>query len=262
MKNPTKAGQHMKMAANLAQGAACASPTPFHRLLKELAGLGCVRRVYTQNIDGLEMKAGLTATEPNPTCVQLHGSVMDVVCTRCSFTEHIYRHFPAFRDGLLPNCPDCDIRIEERRMKEQRLYKSGFLRPHVILYHETHPRADEIGAIATEDAGKADLVLVVGTSLETYGAVLLMKGFSSSLRKRGNGGAVYFLNLEKPDGKHLHFFDDVIQIDCQAFATEMLERMKPTSPGPNKLRTGTADLDSWASARRVRYDVRPSWDWV
>ncbi|KAM0792513.1 hypothetical protein ACM66B_005183 [Microbotryomycetes sp. NB124-2] len=48
------------MIAELKRMADKASPTPFHRFLKSLDDQGKLFRVYTQNIDGLEEKAGLS----------------------------------------------------------------------------------------------------------------------------------------------------------------------------------------------------------
>ncbi|KAG9025659.1 hypothetical protein FRB95_009930 [Tulasnella sp. JGI-2019a] len=47
------------MIGNLAQLAESAQPTPFHMLLKTLEDQGSLLRVYTQNIDCLEERAGL-----------------------------------------------------------------------------------------------------------------------------------------------------------------------------------------------------------
>ena len=48
------------LMAELKDMADAAQPTLFHHLLKRLDREGRLQRVYTQNIDGLEEKAGLT----------------------------------------------------------------------------------------------------------------------------------------------------------------------------------------------------------
>ena len=53
------------MIANLSNLSAAAQPTPFHRLLRALDDRGKLLRVYTQNIDALELKAGLTFGVPD-----------------------------------------------------------------------------------------------------------------------------------------------------------------------------------------------------
>ena len=107
-KNPRKSAVHAIQMAFLAEAVAQAQPTAFHKLLRALQSLGCLGWVYTQNIDDLEIKAGLTTGGNNPNCVQLHGSAMEVICTQCSFTEHVYHHFVSLRSGELPSCPQCE----------------------------------------------------------------------------------------------------------------------------------------------------------
>lgn len=55
-----------KMVARLAIMADEAHPTPFHRLLKGLDDRGQLLRCYTQNIDGIEERAGLSFGLPPP----------------------------------------------------------------------------------------------------------------------------------------------------------------------------------------------------
>ncbi|KIP08051.1 hypothetical protein PHLGIDRAFT_127294 [Phlebiopsis gigantea 11061_1 CR5-6] len=55
-----------KMIAKLAQDSKLAQPTPFHRMLRTLDDRGRLLRVYSQNIDALEQKAGLTFGVPEP----------------------------------------------------------------------------------------------------------------------------------------------------------------------------------------------------
>ena len=54
------------MIARLAQDSKLAQPTPFHRMLRTLDDRGRLLRVYSQNIDALEQKAGLTFGVPEP----------------------------------------------------------------------------------------------------------------------------------------------------------------------------------------------------
>ena len=109
------------MMAELKDLADAAEPTHFHRLLKRLDEEGRLQRVYTQNIDALEAKAGLSfgfdeaAPEPStskrkrsafgrsqsdsvlmqngsrakplfPRAVPLHGSLFTLSCALCSHT--------------------------------------------------------------------------------------------------------------------------------------------------------------------------------
>ena len=60
LQSETTSSLFYSMVAELKRLADEAQPTIFHRLLKRLDEEGRLQRVYTQNIDGLEEKAGLT----------------------------------------------------------------------------------------------------------------------------------------------------------------------------------------------------------
>ncbi|KAF8220025.1 hypothetical protein L208DRAFT_1336157 [Tricholoma matsutake] len=94
------------------------------------------------------MKAGLAIDGNHPNCVQLHGSAMQVMCTQCSFTEHVFHHFVTLKSGQLPGCPQCKNRMEERRSQGKRsLGQGGLLQHAIILYGETHPKGEDIATI-------------------------------------------------------------------------------------------------------------------
>lgn len=248
--------------ANLAEVSAQAQPTAFHKLLGVLRALGILGRVYTQNIDDLETKAGLTTRGNYPNCVQLHGSVMEVICTQCSFTEHIYHHFLSLKSGTLPSCPQCETRTKERTMQGKRVSgRGGLLRPAITLYGESHPRGEEIAEIQALDEKKADNVLVVGTSLKTFGSVDLIKRFSANLRKNQHG-QVYYMDLQNPPTNLVDVFHHIVQTDCQKFAENMIESLdKEQSISLTDFR-GMDDLKNWVNAGAIRNDMRPSWAWV
>jgi NAD-dependent deacetylase len=120
-------------------------PNAAHEAVAELERRGLVRGVITQNIDRLH---GLAGTER---LVEVHGSIDWSVCLRCRGRvplERVVEQLEA-RDGA-PECEDCAVP----------------LKPDVVLFGELLPEAaiDEAQALA---AG-ADLMLVIGSSLEVY----------------------------------------------------------------------------------------------
>jgi NAD-dependent SIR2 family protein deacetylase len=261
-KDPRKAAAHASQVSSLAEIAAQAQPTAFHKLLGALQSAGILGRVYTQNIDDLEIKTGLTTGGNNPNCVQLHGSAMEVICTHCSFTENVYHHFITLKSGELPSCPQCESRIEERRIQEKRsLGQGGFLRPSIILYGESHPKGEDIYELQIIDEKRADCLLVVGTSLKTFGAVDLIKKLSANLQ-RNKRGQVYYMDLENPPLGLFNVFDHIVRADCQTFASHMLEELKKAPSTPLTLFKGEDDLKDWVNEGNVRNDFRPSWAWV
>ena len=260
-KNPIKSAAHAVQMASLAKAAAQA-PTEFHNLLGELQSTGILGWVYTQNIDDLEIKIGLATDGIHPNCVKLHGSVMKVICTHCSFTEHVYHHFTKLRSGELPCCPQCQNRIKERMNEEKRLSgKGGLLQPAIILYGESHPRGEDIAEMQDLDEQKADNILVVGTSLKTFGSVDLIKKLSASLRKNQRG-RVYYMDLQNLPASLVNVFDRPIQSDCQKFAGYMLERLEKGHDISLTSFRGKDNLKDWVNAGTIRNDLRPSWAWI
>lgn len=110
--------------SQLKQSIDSASPSPTHRFIKTLDMKKKLLRSYTQNIDGLEARAGLLGSSSQEAKssgktklklktkdvrnVQLHGDIHRVRCMSCSAdypcTEH---HLMMFNKGTPPDCPEC-----------------------------------------------------------------------------------------------------------------------------------------------------------
>ena len=124
-----------------------AEPNPAHYALTELERRGQLMAVVTQNTDGLHQRAG------SGRVIELHGSSHEVVCLDCE------RRFPRAeidrlnREHCPPSCPACGGR---------------FLKPTVVLFGEALPMAPLHEAQSLAMA--ADLVLIVGSSLQVYPA--------------------------------------------------------------------------------------------
>lgn len=127
-------------------------PTAAHALLRVLKDRGWLRRVYTQNVDGLE-HALLDPAD----VVECHGSARRAVCSRCplrvSAGPDMHRLFwGPLRAGGAPACPAC----------------GAALRPAVTMFGEALPAG--FAEAAAADTAAADLLLVMGTSLWVYPA--------------------------------------------------------------------------------------------
>jgi NAD-dependent protein deacetylase/lipoamidase len=118
-----------------------AAPNDGHRALAELEQRGWVRAVVTQNVDGLHQRAG------SHEVVEVHGSIREAECIGCGVRVPMA---DAAASLPLPACPEC----------------GEVLKPGVVLFGELLPAA-AIGR-AQELAADADLLLVVGSSLEVY----------------------------------------------------------------------------------------------
>ncbi|MDI3329054.1 MAG: NAD-dependent deacylase [Alicyclobacillaceae bacterium] len=152
------------------EGLRACRPHRGHYLLAEWEAKGWVHAVATQNVDGFHLQAG------SRTVYELHGSL------------HTFR------------CHDCGSPAEEPEFMEGRSCSrcGGRLRPNIVLFGELLPSDAWEGALAA--IRWADLVLVIGTSLEVYPVSQL-----PSMAK----GKLVFINLEPTaeDG----MFDRVIR---------------------------------------------------
>ena len=101
-----------------------AEPSPTHRFIKTLDSKKKLLRSYTQNIDGLEERAGLlgsSSSEAKSSAkgkgkirakdvrnVQLHGDIHRVRCTFCSAEfPCTQEHMKLFDVGEAPDCSEC-----------------------------------------------------------------------------------------------------------------------------------------------------------
>lgn len=134
-RNPVSTSVFYSFIAGLKQAIDDTSPSPTHRFIKTLDAKGKLLRSYTQNIDGLEERAGLLgsssqeAKAPSPLKakgkaraklkikdvrnVQLHGDIHRVRCTVCSADYPCSTSYlELFSQGFPPDCPDCTARCE------------------------------------------------------------------------------------------------------------------------------------------------------
>lgn len=127
-------------------------PTKAHALLARMAQEGILRRVYTQNIDGLELGAGV----PSDAVVHCHGRVDKVVCSDHSCV--LYGDTSSIVAEL--------ERVGKDEFKAPVCHCGALLRPAVVFFGESMPRCYE--RLSGEDMEACDLLLVIGTSLMVY----------------------------------------------------------------------------------------------
>jgi NAD-dependent SIR2 family protein deacetylase len=209
------------MIARLYKLSQAALPTTFHRLLRMLDIAGKLLRVYTQNIDALEVKTGLSFGVPafeerrkarprqaqttappataaatpdeTPRCIPLHGSVQKLHCQTCNQSYPLDEHISSMACGVPPWCPECTAMEATRELVGMRTRGVGKLRPSVVLYNESHRDGEGVGEVVRRDLvgtsskGKgrrsgADLLLVVGTSLRVPGTKRIVREFAKAVR--------------------------------------------------------------------------------
>jgi NAD-dependent deacetylase len=119
-----------------------AEPNAGHLALAELERNGLVEAIVTQNIDGLHERAG------SRDVIEVHGSIRSASCLECGERVPLEQVVHSLRTAAAPPCPSC----------------GAVLKPDVVMFGELLP--DDAIDRSFELAGKAGLLLVVGSSLE------------------------------------------------------------------------------------------------
>ncbi len=119
-----------------------AKPNPTHTGLAELEKRGLVKAVITQNVDGLHQKGGSRRV------LEIHGTLSTASCSHCGRQVPIEEVLDDVEEGVLPPlCTEC----------------GEVMKPDVVLFGEQ--LTPDYGE-ALEEAQKADLIMIVGSSME------------------------------------------------------------------------------------------------
>ena len=146
-----------------------ARPNAGHRALAELDGMGRLRLLITQNIDGLHLAAGSSSDR----LVEIHGTIRDYVCLSCASRGPMDDVLDSVRAGEEdPACLAC----------------GGILKSATISFGKQLVAADL--ARAEQAATDSDLFLAIGTSLTVYPVAWLPE------RALANGARLVIINAE------------------------------------------------------------------
>ncbi|KAG6915866.1 hypothetical protein DXG01_009573 [Tephrocybe rancida] len=179
-----------QMIAQLWGLSQAAKPTAFHNVLRALDDRGKLLRVYTQNIDAIEEKCGLSFGVPEfedkrckgrskmmtaaadcliketspyeasrllcppadpPRCIPLHGTLQSMHCQICNYTYPLEEHLSSLTSGQPPQCPECTSMEQTRQLIGKRARGVGKLRPSVVLYNEAHKDGEGVGEVVKKD---------------------------------------------------------------------------------------------------------------
>ncbi|KUI69811.1 NAD-dependent protein deacetylase hst1 [Cytospora mali] len=167
--------------------------SPTHAFIALLEKKGKLLTNYSQNIDNLESKAGISPDK----LIQCHGSFATATCITCGHQAPGETIFPDLKAGQIPRCPQCsaprrpttttnsrkrklgkdgtDKKPRRRRGDYESASdseydmpgssKDGIMKPDITFFGEALP--DEFHRRLVEhDREKVDLVVVIGTSLK------------------------------------------------------------------------------------------------
>ncbi|KAI9512562.1 DHS-like NAD/FAD-binding domain-containing protein [Russula earlei] len=258
-RDPTSTSIFYSFISQLKQSIDMASPSRTHHFIRTLDEKKKLLRSYTQNIDGLEEKAGLIGSTSKIRAkdvrnIQLHGDIHRVRCTLCSAdlpcTGEYLQFFAA---GLAPDCPECTSRA--RLARSARPLRIGTLRPGIVLYDEAHPLGDDIGAIQASDVSrKPDMLIIMGTSLKVHGLRKLVKAFAKAVHastppdplsaKKSYLGKVIFVNKTPPGSEWNGVIDYHIEGETDAWAHKVEEDWRKVRPSDWEVQQTLDDDDN------------------
>lgn len=126
-----------------------AKPNKTHTVLGELQQRGLLKSIITQNVDGLHQKGGA------PKVIEIHGNLRSASCIFCRRRVPMETVIEEVLDGLVPPlCVECGEPVK----------------PDVILFGEAMPEAY---GEALEEAGRADCIMVIGSSMQVSPANMI-----------------------------------------------------------------------------------------
>lgn len=121
----------------------CHRPNYIHYFIRMLHHKGLLLRLYTQNIDGLEKLCGI----PDEKLVEAHGSFATASCHLCYTPYPAEEAKVAIMNDNIPTCSFC----------------AATVKPDVVFFGEDLPQKY---FLHTKDFPKADLLIIMGTSLK------------------------------------------------------------------------------------------------
>jgi len=124
-----------------------AQPNAGHHALAELEGMGVLKRVITQNVDGLHEKAGSARV------LEYHGSLFKLRCMSC---------------GRRSRREDVDVQALSREGKLPPLCLAcgGVIKTDGVAFGEPIP--SDVAHESLEEAWRCDVMLICGTSAVVY----------------------------------------------------------------------------------------------
>jgi NAD-dependent SIR2 family protein deacetylase len=228
-----------------------------HKFIRTLRDGGRLMRCYTQNIDGLERREGLSIdlnngkgnkkrfmkknwdsprpSEPRNTevdggceVVPLHGDLEVLRCTlcqeTCSWTEDATEEFLI---GSAPQCSKCAVKSCDRQERGKRGVAVGSLRPNIVLYGEEHPSNQLLAPLIPFDLSSGpEILIIMGTSLKVHGLQKIVREFAKRIHSRKDGkGRVIFVNRTKPaESVWESVIDSYVAMDCDDWVRDLKMR--------------------------------------
>jgi len=206
--------------------------TPGHYFIKLLSDRGLLLRCYTQNIDCLENQVEL----PDDELIACHGSYATTSCIECKTPVDNNLFIEAFKNDKILYCKKC----------------KGLCKPDITFFGEALP--DIFHKSMPNDCQKADLVIVMGTSLKVFPVagipdkvsplaprLLINRDIVHGASKESDGNAE-----ELDDGFRFNLSDNyrdvLFQGDCDDGVVAFCEAMDEVTDGKEEWRKALEKL--------------------
>lgn len=244
-------GQFHDMVCKLYKMCGQAKPTKFHHMLASIAQQGRLQRLYSQNIDSLEVgleplktSIPLPPKAPWPKTVRVHGGLDMMTCQKCQWVKSFDPEL--FTGNIPPDCPECIESDSVRDVVGARRKGTGKLRPRLILYNEDPYDGEAVGSIFGADLkAKPDAFIVVGTTVKVHGTKKIVKEMCKNVQSRKTAMTIW-INLEDPPTELMGLFDIIVKGDCEKIAElvalprwdaeqSIASHFGGTSTGPTKI---------------------------
>ncbi|OGP61777.1 MAG: sigma factor regulator FecR [Deltaproteobacteria bacterium RBG_13_47_9] len=161
--------KYWQMATEMYEPMKQAKPNLAHFAIAEMEKLSKLDCVITQNIDGLNVKAGNSEEK----VIELHGTAMSVSCLTCKKRYDRDEIQERWKRGLkVPYCDDC----------------GGPLKPATISFGQSMPEKETQEAY--HRSSQSDLFIVIGSSLVVQPAA------SMPLIAKRNGAKLVIINRD------------------------------------------------------------------
>lgn len=171
-------------------------PTRAHYFIKQLEDAGMLTRCYTQNIDGLELVAGVSEDK----LVQAHGSLRNPSCVKCGKPYPYELYYQMVKNDIAPKCRHHMCR--------------GFVKPDIVMFGEQLPA--RFHKLRQEDFQCCDVLIILGTSLKVMPFAFLANTSQNMCRVMVNmdSETIYNSNVRQFTGAN----DVFLEMSCDEFA--------------------------------------------
>uniref|UniRef100_A0A3P8SB32 Si:dkey-103i16.6 n=1 Tax=Amphiprion percula TaxID=161767 RepID=A0A3P8SB32_AMPPE len=217
-------------------------PNYIHYFIRMLHHKSLLLRMYTQNIDGLEKVCGI----PDDKLVEAHGSFATASCHLCYTSYPAEEAKYAIMNDNVPICTFC----------------AATVKPDVVFFGEDLPQKY---FLHTEDFPKADLLIIMGTSLQIEPFASLVNTVRSTvprlLLNRHAVGPFEKVPLRRGDHMELGDLEDTVRRFAEMLGwngeIEELMRSQETLVGSNSIPASQSRAASEPQGRTETSRSRP-----